>query len=202
MMATNLIYTKFKECMIEYETIRLNLPNEHNLREELCKNLNVEATRLGYLSEARLFRLEEVKAREENLWAAVLWKTEWYRRHYYGARRFRVILELGWSYVNRLLWGCGERVYILMLNLTLFIFLVVPLLFSLLAPELLGADDHGLRWYDLIYLSIQTVLPVDLGVNVTPDSLSGRVVVIFGSVGGLIFTGLFVAYLLRWILRR
>ena len=145
MMATNLMYARFKECMINYEIVRLNLPNEHNLREELCRNLNVEATRLGYLSEARSFRLEEVRAREENLWAAILWKTEWYRRHYYGARRIRAGLELGWSYVNRILWGYGERVRILILNLALFIFVVLPLLFWLFDPELLKVDDHGLR---------------------------------------------------------
>ena len=41
MHGSNLRYVKFDSCALDYDTAKHNLPNEHNLREELCKNLAV-----------------------------------------------------------------------------------------------------------------------------------------------------------------
>jgi uncharacterized protein YjbI with pentapeptide repeats len=199
---TNLLFAKFVDCTMDYEVVRHNLPNEHNLREDLCRNLAVEATKLGHLSQARAFRLEEVKAKEANLRSALLWRTDWYRQHYYGTRRARAGLELVWSLLNRFMWGHGERLHVLVRNAALFTLVVLPLLLWKFRSGLRIAAHQDLHWSDFIYLSLQTVLPVNLGLDVSPTSLAARAVTVIGSVSGLVFAGLFVAYLLRWILRR
>ncbi len=196
---TTLTYARFIDCAIDYEIITHNLPNEPNLREELCRNLKVEFAKLGNLAEARLFRLEEIRAKEANLRNAILWKTDWYKRHYYGIRRVRAGVELVWSSVNRYLWGYGERLYVLVSQAVLFSLIILPFLFWLVKSGLRSAELH---WGDYIYLSLQTMLSVDLCLRVTPMSLGAEVVTVLGSLLGLVFAGLFVAYLLRWILRR
>lgn len=51
--------------------MRYSLPQEPNIREELARNLALESSHLGLGSEARAYRLEEIRAREEHLLGAI-----------------------------------------------------------------------------------------------------------------------------------
>ena len=112
--------------MLDYDIAKHNLPNEHNLREDLCRNLAVQCGSWGYLTQARFFQLEEIRAREANLRAAVLWETEWHRRHFSGFRRFRAGFDLMGSWTNGFLWGHGEKIRTLLRNTIILSIAIFP----------------------------------------------------------------------------
>ena len=110
-------YSRFRECFIAFKEIKLSLPMEPNLNESLCRNLGIEATKLGFDNDAHAFRLHEIRAREQHLHEAICSDSEWYRTHFDLPRRISAGVELMVSILNRHLWGYGERARTLVRNI-------------------------------------------------------------------------------------
>ena len=122
-------YSRFSRCVLPYAEIELSLPQEPNLREELSRNLALEASRVGQAEDAKAFRLCQIRSREEDLRAAMKGDSQWYREHYDALRRIGAGVSLTFSVLNRWLWGYGEKVTVLLRNSIIAAAVLFPLLF-------------------------------------------------------------------------
>src|SRR5215469_15402338 len=101
---------KFSDCYVPFAEMEHSLPSQPNLREALARNLTIETDKLGLPGERRLYRMAELKAREQHLLAAVMARSAWYKAHFDPLARLGAASRLVGSYVNKLLWGYGERI--------------------------------------------------------------------------------------------
>lgn len=190
-------YARFHRCYIEHQSLAGSLPAEHNLRLFLAKELTLAAESVGDLKQSRRFRLEEVAAHEDDLWAAVRGESKWYRDHYPGFRRVRAFSELAGSKVNGAVWGYGERVGVLIRNLLLLAGVIYPLLYSITAQE-----RHAISVSDAVIHSLSaTVLAFEVS-PVVADTTALRLLSLSEGALSLLLLGLFVTYLFRSITRR
>jgi hypothetical protein len=195
-------YCKFSGCLLTFSEMRHSLPQEPNLREELAANLAVEASALGHPKEARAFRMCAIGAREENLKAAIMGQSDWYRQHYDLLRRIGALVGLLGSILNRNLWGYGEQARVLMRNFLILGLVVFPLLFYFTRNALRTASGAVLMPLDSLYFSLQNILPGSIDFGVRAVAPVGRILAGVESILGMVIAGLFVTYLFRWILRR
>lgn len=195
-------YCKFSGCFLTYAEIRHSLPQEPNLREDLARNLSVEATARGFPSEARLFRMCAIRSKEEHLEAAFKGESDWYRQHFDILRRIGAFFGFSFSVLNRYLWGYGEKAFVLVRNFLLLAFLVFPLMFHFVRDSLRGPSGDAVTTAGLVYYSLQNILPgrADFGVRATDQH--AQAIAGVESVIGVIMFSLFASYLFRWILRR
>jgi hypothetical protein len=194
-------YTRFRRTVLPFGELHSNLPSEHNLREELSANLALEAERLGDGRAARLYRLEAIKAYEENLKAGAKWESTYYRTHFPGMERVLAAGRWALSRGNGILWGHGERGRVLLLNLVLVAFVIGPVLLWFFAEDDLTQDGGPLSVSEYLLLSSASVLNQSDATGVDASGW-GQALVLGESAFGLLVLGLFVAYVYRWILRR
>ncbi len=195
-------YSKFRTCFIPFSELEHSLPQEPNLREDLARNLAVETASLGFPREARAYRMCQIRAREEHLKAAVKGASRWYRDHYDIPRRIGAALGLFGSVVNRYLWGYGQRLRVLVCNFVLLGLVVFPLVFYSLRSELKKMTGSEIGPLDIIYFSLQNMLPAGMDSAIRANSALTRGLVGLESLIAVIFAGLFVSYLFRSILHR
>ena len=195
-------YSVFRDCQVNYAEMEYSLPGEPNLREELARALSIESARLGLSREARLYRIAEIRAHEEHLWAATLGKSLWYREHFDIFARIRTLLSLVGSLLNRWMWGYGERAIVLVRNLIVLVFLIFPLLFYLLRDELSHGSECEIEIYDLFFFSLENVVPAGVISGVVATGLVTRLLAGLESLFGVVVVALFAAYIFRWSLRR
>ena len=101
-------HSLFKDCQLPFAEMRHSFPPEPNLREELARNLALASSQLGLSSEARQYRMEEIRAREAHLRAAIVAESQWYREHFDAFARVRAAAQLSASLGNRWLWGMAS----------------------------------------------------------------------------------------------
>lgn len=195
-------YSKFRTCFIHFGEIELSLPREPNLREDLARNLAVETAKLGFPKEARAFRMCQIRAREEHLKAAVKGESQWYREHYDILRRFGAAVNLSSSFLNRYLWGYGQRLRVLVINFVLLGFFIFPLAFYVLRDDLSKTAGSPIGLLDTIFFSLQNMLPAGMNAAISANSSLTRGLAGIESLLGVIIAGLFVSYLFRSILNR
>ena len=195
-------YSRFRDCHIKFQEIEYSLPREPNLREDLCRNLSIESWRLGLSQQAKLYRTAELQSREEHLSAAVFHGSQWYVEHFGGKRRFRALIDLTVSRINRWLWGYGLRIWrlvVLALILPLFVF---PGIFLLSIDHLAHRTKDVVGIPDLIVFSLGNFLPTGLSALVVSDNVCIQIISGLESLVGVVVTALFAAYIFRWILHR
>lgn len=200
-------YTRFVGCYIPVDDIEHNLPSEPNLREHLSGNLAREAALLGDPHTARRFRLLEVSAREANGWAAVIGKTKWYRDHYDLRARITTLLRLAGSVLNRVLFGYGERLWVLIRNFALASLLVFPGFYFFSVGGLSGSTLAGTpvlqspSWAALEF-SLKNAVVGALASQIDAVTLAVRAAAAIQIVLTAIWGSLVASYLFRWSLQR
>jgi hypothetical protein len=197
----DLRYVRFRGCCVDYSEVDLSMPSEPNLCQAVASNLAREAEALGQSRMARKFRLRAIRADEQNLRAAVAGSSSWYREHYRGGARVRALWSLGRSYLNRVLWGYGESTWKLVLNTAVVALVVFPLAFLVLRGGL-QASSGAIGWWGAVTLSFDNLLPVGNLSRITVVSPVCQALASFEAVVGVVFAGLFVTLLFRWIVRR
>ena len=126
------VYSTFRDCYVPYDVFEASLPAEANLRRQLGENLAREAEAAGASGDARLYRLQAYAAFEEYLRRGLLGSDEWSRQHFPSLPdRFRAGVRLVGRWINRHLWGYGERGMVLLRNAALLVVLLFPLLYYL-----------------------------------------------------------------------
>jgi hypothetical protein len=195
-------YATFSGCQLPYDELQHSLPSEPNLREDLARNLSLESSHLGLAAEARRYRMAEIHAREENLWAAVLGESSWYREHYNAGARIVALGRLIISFLNRYLWGYGQRSWVLVLNLAIAGFGVFPALFYVVREGLQTTPAKSVTIPDLIYFSFENLLPTGIHSGIQAVSLWARVTAGAEAMVGILAFALFASYVYRWSLHR
>ena len=195
-------YSKFRTCFIPFSELEHSLPREPNLREDLARNLAVEAASLGFPREARAYRTCQIRAQEAHLKAAVKGASQWYQDHFDILRRIGAALALFGSVLNRYVWGYGQRWGVLVRNFVLLGIVVFPLVFYVLRNELSKMTGSRIELLDTVYFSLQNMLPAGMDSAIRADSPLTRGLAGLESLLAVIFAGLFVSYLFRSILNR
>ncbi|MCO6414086.1 MAG: pentapeptide repeat-containing protein [Thiogranum sp.] len=195
-------HSLFRGCQIDIEELEHNLPPEPNIREVLTRNLSLESSKLGLSTQARAYRMAEIRAREAHLRAAIAGQSQWYRDHFDGLARLRALLQLILSLLNRWLWGYGERVATLLRNLVLVAVFLFPACFYILRDGLRKEGHAPIEPLDLVYFSLDNVLPSDIRSGIQAIDLVPRVLAASESIFGVIVLALFAAYIFRWSLHR
>jgi len=195
-------YANFSGCQLPFDELQHCLPPEPNLREDLTRNLSLESGRLGLVAEARRYRMAEIRAREENLRAAVLGQSSWYREHYDMVARSIALGGLILSLLNRWLWGYGQRSWVLALNLAIAGFGIFPVIFYLLRSGLQKPSLKTVTVPDLIYFSFNNLLPTGIHSGIHAVSLGTRIAAGTEAVLGIIAFALFASYIYRWSVHR
>jgi len=195
-------YATFGGCQLPFDELQHCLPSEPNLREDLARNLSLESSRLGLAAEARRYRMVEIRAREENLRAAVLGQSSWYRAHYDPVARGIALGGLILSLLNRWLWGYGQRSWVLVLNLAIAGFGIFPLIFYVLRLGLQKTSMEAVTVPDLFYFSVENMLPTSIHSGISAVSLWARIAAGTEAVIGIVAFALFASYIYRWSVHR
>lgn len=114
-------YANFKDCYIEYEVIKSSLPSEDNLRWRLCTNLSIECLKLGSDDDYRKFYFEEKGATERHYKEILLRRQEYYKKKYGGWDALLAFIKLVLTRFSKHLWGYGEKLRTLLLNILIII---------------------------------------------------------------------------------
>jgi hypothetical protein len=191
--------TRFRRSVPVFHVIEPSLPGEPNLCRALCDNLANEAQSLGLDREARSYRLQAIRARQAELRAGYRWSDQYSQDHYPELERVTAFVELCASRLNGWVWGHGEYVSRLLLNVALLAFLIGPLLLYLGRDHLHSASSISV--WDCLALSVASVVntPSSSGLYATGIGLA---IVLGLAALGLTLLGLFVTYLFRAVTRR
>jgi hypothetical protein len=144
----------------------------------------------------------EIRAREDNLRAAVLGRTQWYRDHFDSVARVGAATALFGSLINRWLWGYGERSWILVRNVLFLSLIGFPLLYWIFIGGFSKAAGGPLEFADLIQFSIATMVPG--GIEKGPEAVGTmpRLLALIEALFGLVAIALFASHIFRWSLHR
>jgi hypothetical protein len=196
------VYSQFRSCFVPYAVFEPSLPGEANLRRLLSDNLAREAEAAGATNDARLYRLRAYEALEQYLWGGLVGADKWSREHFPGLPDRAVAgLRLVGRWVNRIVWGYGERGLVLIRNFVLVGLGVFPLLFYFVRDDLDQRDGQiGVKSY--FFLSIDNLLNRTGFSGVDPATALARSLVGLEVALGLVFIGLAVTLLFRWITRK
>ena len=195
-------YSVFRGCQLPFDEFVHLLPSEHNLREQITRNLAIESSNLGLSREARSYRMAEIRAREEHLLSAVKGTSTWYREHYDWPRRVEALVQWLFSLLNRWLWGYGERAWVLVRNLLLVSVIIFPAIFYMLRDELEHTSHRVPGLVEIIHFSFENVMPAGVISNVVAVGNVARTLAGIESLFGVIAIALFASYIFRWSLHR
>lgn len=196
---TTFMFPQFKGCFIGFDEMRPNLPSEPELRSLTAAELAREAYALGHPRDARLFRLQALRAHETHLWRAFRASSSYYKDHYNTLERLVAGAKWATSQTNRLIWGNGERGFTLLANFLLLTLVVYPLLFYFLGDvrDVSGETTTA----DYLLLSVDSATNFSGLSNVALGSTATRVIVASEVIVGLVAFGLFITILFRRITR-
>ena len=201
LVACDFRYVRFRRCQIDFSNMRSSLPNEPNLRRELCRNLASESSNLGLRRAARSYRLEEMAARERHLWNAVRGESDWYSNHYRGFAKLRALLNLTNSLINRYLFGYGESLSVLLRTSSVAALVVFPLIYRFLPVGFAHRNGDSLSVGDCVLFSISTMFPIPNLSNIHTTMWFTHAIAITQAAGGVIVLAFAAAYVFRWSLR-
>ena len=201
-------HSVFHGCQLPFDEFVCCLPSEYNLKEEITRNLAIESSNLGLSREARSYRMKEIQAHEEHLFAAIIGSSKWYREHYDFPRRAKALVHWLLSLLNRWLWGYGERSWVLVRNLLFVSVVIFPSLFYMLRDELMLRGEpnhvfHGVSGFmKMVHFSFENVIPTGVISDVVALDNTVRIFAGIESILGVIAIALFASYIFRWSLRR
>ena len=194
-------YATFKGCTLPSKEMAYSLPPEPNLREDLARNLSIEAAHLGLSSEAGKYRDIEIRSMEAHLWAAVLGESEWYREHFDGVARVKSFFIYLGSLLNRWMWGYGERLLVLIRNWVLASFVLFPALFWILRSDF-QAPPIGVTFLSALIFSLKNAVPAAITCDIVPVGAAVTALSVVESIYSAVTLALVASYVFRWSLHR
>ncbi|WMJ90287.1 pentapeptide repeat-containing protein [Anaerocolumna sp. MB42-C2] len=191
-------YCKFDNCIIAYKYLKESISERPNIRWELCKNLSLECLKIGDESNYRKYFFEEKKASEKYYWKKFWHKgNEPYYKKYNWVDQFSGLFNFLLSKLNKTLWGYGEKLSRLFLNVVIVqVFFVVSYMCSIKSLQ----GEVKMSFPTAIYISLCNFFTVTCDYNST--KLSYKILSVTEGGLGIILTGFFVAALFRYINRR
>lgn len=196
---TNCIYeyAKFENCIIPYHTMEGNLPkSKHNLCRYLCRDLGIECLKLGMDREYLLYYYQEMRSSE-----AYNWEKFWhphqpehsYFQKYNWSDQLSGLLSFLLSKLNKFLWGYGENIFRLIINIVLTI-----LIFAGITNVFVPTLSFG----ECLFASVSSFQSSGAQAEALASVPSINILFLVESAFGVVFIGFFVACLFRHINRR
>ncbi|MEO8289370.1 MAG: pentapeptide repeat-containing protein [Gaiellaceae bacterium] len=199
LQSTKFMFPQFRGCFIPFNEMRPNLPPEPELRSLAAAELAREAYALGHPRDARLFRLQALRANEAHLWGAFRASSSYYKQHFNTIGRAASGARWVASQANRVIWGNGERGLTLLVSFLLLTLVVFPIIFNLVG----GVHDvrGGTTTADYLLLSADSVTGYNGLSSVVLASTAAKVTALSELIVGLVWFGLFITILFRRITR-
>lgn len=191
-------YCKFEGCIIEYKYLKESLSNRANLRWEICKNMSLECLKLGNEIDYRKYFFEEKKASEE-----YYFKKFWHKgkeQYYFKYNWVDQITGLGnflLSKINKLLWGYGEKLSVLIFNMVLVIVIFTIVYYTKVTVI---EDGSTMTVPFALYMSLCNFFTVTC--DYTSVELNYKMYSVIEGGIGITLMGFFVAALFRYINKR
>lgn len=191
-------YCTFENCIIEYKYLKESLSSRPNIRWKLCRNLSLECLKLGDEYNYRKYFYEEKSSSESYYWEKFWHKgNDLYYNKYNWVDQCNGLANYVLSKLNKVLWGYGERISRLIMNI-----LIVHCLFVLsylcCVRELTGSVEMSLPI--AIYISMCNFFTITCDYNSV--ELSYKILSVVEGGLGILLTGFFGASLFRYINRR
>lgn len=195
-------YANFKDCFINYDDLKFSLPREENLRWRLCTNLSIECLNLGSDDEYKKYYFEEKKATEKYNIEIFLRRQPYYKKKYGGWDALVALTKVVLGKLNQYLWGYGEKLRVLLLNIFIVVFLSSFFYYN--AGNVFKVNGNSLpmklNFAESMYLSVCNFTTVTS--DITSSATFVRYFTVFEGFLGLTLMGFFIAALFRYINRR
>jgi hypothetical protein len=204
LVQSDIRFTVFENCYIDYEEVKRCLPVPSNIRWKLCTNLALESLRDGDSENYRKFFFVEKEACEEHFLAMFFQKESYYKKKYDTVDRVIGLTKYLNSRLSKMIWGYGERIQ----NLVFVIFVILITFATLYntqgrvfkeanSPE---AIEMKLSFSQSLYLSVCNFITITSDYT-SSDQFIRTITAIEGTLG-VVLMGFFVAALFRFINRR
>lgn len=201
-VSTTFDYAKFHDCYIDYDKLVGNLPKLQNLRWKLCTNLALECLRLGNDIQFRQFYFAEKEASEQHYLAMFTKKDDYYKKHYSSWQSIEGLIKFLTSKTSKRLWGYGEKISYLVINIILTIigFSIIYFFSGNIFKINGNPEPVSISFIDSIYVSVCNFATITSDIT-TSNHFIRNTTAIEGFIG-IILMGFFVAALFRYINRR
>jgi len=191
-------YSRFFQTILPDEELIANLPEWPNVRLELLQNLRLNAQNTGNNKGVRTFLIEELEARRMYYLKVAQGKESYYREKYKGFyHRARGRFNYYRLWLDKYIWGHGERPVFLITSITLFILLSASLIIFCNSDKIL-LNNH-LDWAFLKNTILNTA-GFFLGINPIPDA--PWLIKILTGIFKIFFMGVLITVLLRVLSKR
>lgn len=186
-------YATFDGCYIPFEIMKSNLPeNEENLCADLCRNLSLQCLALGEISDYSKYYFKQRHAEETHEIRKLIHVSgSYYDKKYNFFEGIAGLFNFLRSKMSRYLWGYGEKISPLLLNILIIIALYSLIYFFVLTP--IGYDMA-------ISVSICSFFNISSFAQFDYEKINA--LIISEGIVGLLFTGLLVTAIFRRINRR
>jgi hypothetical protein len=122
LITCQLEYTFYKTTVLDRAQFAANLPIWENVRAEVARSLRTNSYGLGDTEGVNYFIIVEMNGTLEHWWKAFLQKESYYKKKYPGFWRIQALGRYTFYYVDRLLWGHGERPLRILCNILFLLF--------------------------------------------------------------------------------
>ena len=117
-------YSRWANTRVDVAQLLSNLPYQWpQVARDLCQNLRANAQAQGDGPAARRLLFYAMAFHRSTLLETVLLRKSWYKQRYGLCQRFRAVIRLVGSWIERFVWGYGERPGLLLLWATISILL-------------------------------------------------------------------------------
>lgn len=183
----NFEYAIFENCFIEYNFLKPNLTNKINLRWALCKSMYIQAKKAGFYKDYKKYFFEEKKASCEHEKRIAFYRSndDSYYKKYSSWDRKISFLKFCRYKVEKYVWGYGESL------IRLFITSILIIIFFTLLQTCINTS-----FIQALQISVSNFTGIGI---LTENDLT--FIVTFERILGLIFIGLFITALYKYINR-
>lgn len=198
-------YCTFKNTELPVQEIINCLPPEHNLRNDLSRNLKVNFSTLGRKKESDIFLEKEIESYQDELWAIFRSQTQYYKSIYDVMDRLEHLFKYGWSKFIGFLYGHGFKIQKLVYS---YIILIIFLSFLswgigyqyVEIYSLSPTEPKSLSLFQSIFLVFGEAVKYSF-IEVRPVETGGKLILIIIRFLGLLYLGLLSATIYRRISR-
>ena len=195
---TTFDYCRFEGCFIQFKYLMPSLSSRPNIRWEICKNMSLECLSLGHEDEYRKYYFEEKRASEQYYWKKFWHKgAESYYNKYNGIDQLSGLGNYLISKLNKFLWGYGEKLSRLILNMIIVIILFAFGYYNGIPDVAVGIK---MNYKIAMYMSLSNFFTVSC--DYIPSGITYKTFSVLEGGAGIILMGFFVAALFRYINRR
>jgi hypothetical protein len=109
LITCKLEYTSYRGTVLDRAQFASNLPLWENVKGEVARSLRINAQSLGDFESVNYFINVEMDSTLEHWRRALLQRESYYQQKYSGIGRLKALWKFTYYWLDRVLWGHGER---------------------------------------------------------------------------------------------